>query len=268
MLEPFIWMFKTSGIKKHFFYLFGIFVLFSIFSGILTYLFNSIDNITFLKSYINIIWSICLISIFWFYQGYFFNLVEKIISRDWDIESNNIYNKNVKTIFKISLPELNFFKNLWRGIASSIAIVLLLLPFILLITTSNAIFILSKLSPFVVTIIYVFLLLFFPALLWNYSTNNSIIAVFNYRKAIFIMGNYTWNYIKNILIAIIYSIINGLIINLIVNIFAKNRIFFAEHHGINLIYGLILLFIFITNYIYCLYVNAYLLGTITPANEY
>ena len=267
MLEPFIWMFKISGIKKHCIYLYSVFIAFFTFFGFLTYLLNSIDSLLFFKSYINIIWFICLLLLFLFFQGYFFNLVENIIMRDWDIESSAIYTKKVKTIFKISLPELYFFKILWRGIASSVAIVLLLLPFILLVTTSNAVFVLSKLSSFFVLLIDLFLVLFFPALLWNYSIRNSIVAVFNYRKAIYIMGNYTGSYIKNILLGIIYYLIDGWIINFIVNIFAKNRIFFAEHHGINLVYGLILLLIFFTNYIYSLYVNAYLLGTIAPIDE-
>lgn len=267
MLEPFIWMFKTSGIKKHCIYLYSVFIAFFLFTGILVYLLNSLDSFLLFKPYINIIWFICLLLLFLFFQGYFFNLVENIIMRDWDIESTTVYSKKVKTVFKISLPELNIFKIFWRGIASSVAIILLLLPFILLVTTSNAIFVLSKLSSLFVILIYLFLLLFFPALLWNYSTRNSIVAVFNYRKAIYIMGNYTGSYIKNILLGIIYYLIDGWFINIIVNIFAKNRIFFAEHHGINLVYGLILLVIFFTNYIYSLYVNAYLLGTIAPVDE-
>lgn len=267
MLEPFIWMFKTVGIRKHFIYLCSVFIFFFAFFGLIFYLLNSVDSFIFLKPVINLIWFIFLLLLFLFFQGYFFELVGNIISRDWDIKADNVYNSKVKTIFKISLPELHFFKFLWRGIASFFAVVLMVLPFILLVTTSSAVIVFSNLSRLGVVFIYVFFLLFFPALLWNYSIRNSIVAVFNYRKVIYLMGNYTKNYFVNILLFILYVFVNGVILEFIVNIFAKNHTFFAGHHFINIVYSLILLFVFFVNYIYSLYVFAYLLGTIAPSEE-
>ena len=88
------------------------------------------------------------------------------------------------------------------------------------------------------------------------------IAVWNLRKAVYIAGNYTGKYILN---STIFCIFNFVVSFLVQVLFILGQIsptipfIFVILHTV----GVISYFI----YIYCIYVDAYLLGTIAPPHE-
>lgn len=103
-----------------------------------------------------------------------------------------------------------------------------------------------------------------PALLWNYAYKNSVVAVWNIRKAIYLMGNYPFRYIFNtilfILIAVGSSFVDG---------FAGNfmKVAFTSGDIIGMVLSALLLFLLSLKNIYLIFVFAYLLGTIAPTSE-
>lgn len=274
MLKPFVWMFSTENFKKHFLYLFFVFFKFVI-PAIILYVLGSctIGNFSF--------WSYVLSGVLFFapllcIQGYFWELTSQIISREWDIEGANINNGKIKQIYQIKFPELNTRKFIWRGIASIVANFIMFSPLL-------AIFYFSFVAGFfgiqffgtnmfenpsyyfaaiLAWIIYGFLT---PALLWNYAKQDSVVAVLNYRKAIYIAGNYTGKYILNCIIFIIFNTILSLTISAIFNLFSINTINLNE--PLTALTLLIFVTVIYVMYIYCTHVNSYLLGTITPPCE-
>lgn len=287
MLEPLIWMFKAENFKKHFFYLLIIcivYVLLALGFLVLTAIFGSnVDFVTSLSlKLVNL--AILLIPILCL-TGYFWSLTDNIINRENDITANNIYNGKLKVLNIIELPEFNFLRFVWRGIASIVATILLCLPVIMFYgsLTIN----LPDVSDFYgwtplqlsifTSIITLLIAIFIPALLWNYARRDSIVAVWNLPKAIYIIGNYSGTYFKNTFLFVASSYLNSYLIKIFTNLIGLNFTTSAASNGgillsisgSDIILPLILtILVFYVSGIYWIYVNAYILGTIAPPNEY
>lgn len=274
MLKPFVWMFSTENFKKNFLYLFFVFFKFIV-PAIILYVLGSctIGNFSF--------WSYVLSGVLFFapllcIQGYFWELTSQVISREWDIEGANIYNGKIKQIYQIKFPELNTRKFIWRGIASVVANFIMFCPLLVLLYFSafTGIFGIQLLgtnmfenpsyyyAAILAWIIYGFLV---PALLWNYAKQDSVVAVLNYRKAVYIAGNYTGKYILNCIIFVVFNSILSFAISAIFNLFSISTFNLSE--PLAALTLLILETVIYMVYIYCTFVNSYLLGTITPPEE-
>ncbi len=265
MFEPFSWMFKNNKFKEHFKYLFLILFRFMIPIIILSCVILFDKDLPPLWGYILVALSIILFIIpFMCINGYFWTLTECIINRETDIQGANIYNGKIKECNKITLPEISTKKFIWRGISSTVAIALLAVPIFLLLTSTAALSTISSFPIQVAIAILIFLCLFIPALLWNYAARDSIFAVWNIRKAIYIMGNYTGKYIFNTVLCVIVFILNSAIIALITAAFGVE----STTTGTDSIIKSAIISIFsYMIFLYSLYVYAYLLGTITPNCE-
>ena len=264
MFEPFVWMFKTEGFEKHFLYLFFMYIKFFV-PAIICLVIGlvSMHNPIFMASFFGL--SILLfIAPLLCIQGYFWELTQNIISRAWDISAANVYNGKIKEIYRVELPEIKTTRFIWRGIASGVATVMMLLPFALLVTSGTFLAAFSSLPITTALLLYVFLCAFIPALLWNYAVRDSVFAVWNIRKAIYIMGNYTGKYIWNTLLFIIFYLVDYALIAAIAFILGLNNIEPGFWSGIRLLIFYIFSYI---QYLYCIYVYAYLLGTIAPPHE-
>lgn len=265
MLQPFIWMFTTENFKKHFVYLFSYSVVFCVLTIITAILMFSETLPTYSRYICGLAGVILLLIPVLLTIGYFWNLTQQIISREEDISANSIYNGKIKHIYKIELPEFKFFQHLWRGIASIVANILLVIPYLYMIYLNTFSGSYSQTGPLVILAATIFYVLFCPALLWNYAKNNSVVSVLNIFKAINITGNYTLRYIRCIFMFIITYIVIALTDLLLYNFV---RPFMHENLNIfEIIVCLLSAIIFIAKYLYFLYVNAYILGTITPVDE-
>lgn len=274
MLKPFVWMFSIENWEKHFRYLFFTFFKF-IFPAIILYVVGccSIGNFSLccylLSGVLSILPFLCI-------QGYFWELTSQIISRELDVTGSNIYNGNIKQLYKIELPLINTRKFIWRGIASFVANVIMFCPILSLFYISTITGILGAnildsnifenpsyyYATILAWIIYGFLV---PALLWNYAKQDSVVAVLNYKKAIYIAGNYTGRYILNNIIFLVFNAILSFIFSAIFNLLSLQSLNFSEPSMVLtlLVLGTVIYII----YIYCTFVNSYLLGTIAPPSE-
>lgn len=270
-------MFNIDNFKEHFKYLFLILFKFFIPAICLACLVLFCKILPPLWGYVCSILSILLfIAPFLCIQGYFWELTSQIISREWDLTGASVYNGKMKQVYKIELPDINTKKFIWRGFASVVANIIMCWPLFAVFTLSTSlgiagvmylgtnIFEMQSYSTAIMgaSLLYVFLA---PALLWNYAKQDSVFAVLNFRKAIFVAGNYTGKYLLN---CILYAIFNALPSYLIIFLFTllqiQNPDFSNPLYFINLlIFGVV---VYIT-YIYCVFVNAYLLGTIAPPCE-
>lgn len=277
MFKPFSWMFKIDNFKEHFKYLFFILIKFFIPAICLSYLVLFCQALPPLWGYVCCALSILLfIAPFLCIQGYFWELTSQIISRDFDVVGGNIYNGKIRQVYKIELPDINTKKFIWRGIASIVANLIMFLPLISILSGSflldNFGVSLLSVNSFEtsgsmtaltgVAILYVFLA---PALLWNYAKRNSIVATLNFPKAVYIAGNYTGKYILNGVLFFVFNfIMSGLTSILSYLQFlltpAQRSPLFVLCFFVSYVIGYLI-------YIYCIFVNAYLLGTITPAGE-
>lgn len=258
MLQSFIWMFKTEGFKKHFLCLF--------FGSLLLYL------IAFALIFTNIfvlVPAAYLLSIVpsLYIMGYFWNLTEQIISRDNDISANNVYDGKITEVNRVTLPSLAFFKNIWRGIASIFAILLLLVPFIFLFAVGSKYGTLSIAIPMGSMLMTLFCVLLMPAMLWYYSYKNSVVSVWNIRKVIYIIGNYPLRYFSRVICLLILVVINSVIDSHLVKFLPANAQSMASLDFVGGIIAISVCLIFGLKYLYFVYVNAYLLGTIAPTSE-
>ena len=113
-----------------------------------------------------------------------------------------------------------------------------------------------------------------PALLHNYAYRDSVFAVLNLRKAVYLMGNYPFRYLWNTFLIFIFSLISAVILNFLSNIsgFSSNISNVNLSHVIANIHVIItfaiIMLVTIFWRIYPLFVNAYLLGTIAPKEEF
>ena len=273
MLEPLIWMFKAKDFGKRFIQLFftNVFAVLLFVLLFLNVFFNinvDIQSIPFLM----IAALVVFIAGCFVIQGYFWELVGNVISRDWDISASSVYSGKIKEKYIIKLPEFKPLKLCWRGLASVIATILMFLPFALLVisTSCTNVFIMpieyieqyNSLYKICYDILYFMFLLALPALLWNYAKQNSILAVWNVRKFIYLLDSYPAKYFINSIYFIIFYAINCVVL-------------FAIHYGMLLlgfttesfIPQIVSVFVASFLYLYNLHVYAYLLGTITPVTE-
>ena len=286
MFEPLIWMFKIPEFKKHFAYLFLMGLIFLAIAMLIPCVdvFIKQDGNIYYNSIISLVQLIFLLIPILCFTGYFWALADSIINRDDDVIASNIYNGRIKTVKKISLPELKFLNFVWRGIASIFATILLCLPCYLIY--SKIIVNLQEVSQFwqwgnniqvfYVLFLIIFVSVFIPALLWNYARRNSVIAVLNIPKAVYIMGTYTGKYVLNTFLFFLLSVIYAIIINEIITItgvhvdfsISTNRVLRYAISGdkIFLVSALLNMINYIIS-IYWIFVNSYLLGTIAPTSE-
>ena len=268
-MEAFIWMFKKENFKKHF--------LFLIFTSILLFIFVIAYFVAI--SFINIanpIYGILLVilgyilSLFpiFFPLGYFWELVNNIINRESDILANQIYDGKIKKVYIIDLPHTNVFKLIWRGFSSIVANIFIILPYIYLIYLAKNNETLVNPDILVITISILFYLLL-PALLWNYAKQNSVVATLNIPKAVFLVGNYTFSFLKGLFFLAIIYLGNLFIDYFFIQLLCKLSLAGTEIKSILFLFGIFLYSIFtmIKSY-YFIYVNAYILGTIIPIQEF
>ncbi len=277
MPEPFIWMFKVKDFRKHFIFV-SLFCTFLLLAAMVLFFSDKILQISKYSYALKIVSYFVFAIPVLFYLGYFWNITDEIINRDWDVKSASIYNGRTTVINKITLPEINIFKYIWRGFASIVASIFLLIPIILLVgynlkntqLTLEYFNLNSSNAKIFYSAIYIFICSFIPALAWNYARRDSVIAVWNFPKAVFIMGNYPIRYWLKMIGFVTVNILNGIFIakllNLSFDIFS-GPINTISLHNINyqpLIAYSVLLIILNT---YILFVNAYFIGTLTPPNE-
>lgn len=267
MFKSLYWMFQQKNFVKHISFL----CFASIFSYILMIAFAYITNF---YSKGSLEYNVILgISTFFFcvpillFQGYFWNMTENIIDRKEDLVINDVYDGIAKKNYIIELPDLNFFKLVWRGIASIVAGVLSLLPYYLLIFFAIIAGTFTLLPPWILVVIYIFYILLFPALFWNYAKENSVFAVLDILKAGRIIDSAGWKYFLTI---IFFLIVNG--IGFIIDYFFYST-FLVSAGKLEIEYlanlSLLIYAIFIgIKTIYTTYVNSYLLGTLAPTSEY
>ena len=261
-------MFKAENFTSHIQYLFKLVLISFILSCItliIPYLFDNPNIslfISVLQYGIPLIISLAL-------TGYFWELTENVINRKTDIIASNVYQKNsFKHILTIELPELNFRKFLWRGFASIVATIIFLYPLVMLILFSlfgaglSGNFNIDTVMAYIGC--YIFIGYLVPALLWNYAYRNSVFSMINIPKAVHIIGTYPFKYTVNVFILLIFvaiqyiiSISLGMVFGISAAALKSGMSFFS------------ILYTFITSlfYIYWIYVNAYLIGTIVPADE-
>ena len=97
-------------------------------------------------------------------------------------------------------------------------------------------------------------------------TKDSIVAVLNLRKAIHIMGNFFTKYILNVLILSIIFLADFLIIAFVVYSLGLGTT--STQTSVEIVFKFIIFLLFmVVKGVYTTFVNAYLLGTITPPGE-
>ncbi len=267
-MEAFFWMFKKEEFKQHFSFLcFGTIILF-IMAIIIAVLLNLINvpSLLFKSIIVGISILVFLLPLF-FPLGYMWELTGNIINRDFEIVASNVYNGKVKEVYNIELPKLNLFRFIWRGFASFVANFIMLIPYTVLIyvALTQETMLSSGVLILLLSVIFYFLL---PGVLWNYAKQNSIFAVLNVPKAIFLAGNYTFRYLKAILLFLIIYFLNIFIDSSFVKplypLFGGS----FDFHNIPMLIGvLIALILGMIKTFYLIYVSAYILGTIVPTQE-
>ncbi len=288
-IEPLVWMFKTPNFKQHFFKLIGISFLFWILLFILSIFTKNLSTGSDLLSMILIgIAALVLIVLpYLLITGYFWCLTDNIIDRDLDADVNSIYDgRSAKFKNVITLPEWDVPRFIWRGFAAIIATIILCIPFVELC----ALYLLnqSEISNFwainttyasgLLVILILLSGILVPALLWNYARRDSVVAVLNIPKAIYIIGTYTGKYITNAFLFVLYSILQLFLLTGIIMLFGQS---IPEVGSLNNLMSILaesssglsinVVILNIVGFIICLYrlfVDAYLLGTIAPPSEY
>lgn len=261
IFKSFIWMFETDNFWKRVKQLFLIVILLYILS-ILCYFAGKIEGIGYIAKQVFYLGSILSVTFSWLIlQGYFWNLTSNVISRDVDIVANNVYSGKIKNVYTIHLPEFKPIKFLWRGFASVVASILMVLPYSVLVFSTiftasfsmpwDNIQMYHRIYTISYNLLYLFFFLFMPALLWNYAKQNSVVAVWNIPKAVYIVENYFLNYVGHTVIFILFYMLNCAVLLAIFKLFGNTVMYLAS--------GIL--------YIYSLHVYAYLLGTITPVSE-
>lgn len=274
MFEPFVWMFKKENFKKHFLYLTLLTPLLYVSGFVLAILgfmnggFATTEGlILIVGAFLLMIAGSCLPS------GYFYDMTENIIDRETRYTASNIYNgKAPKSYFVFDLPDFNLFKHIWRGVASFVATILMILPYVLLmiftIFTGTLAGTLCNVDPLLYVGAYFFYCFFFPALLWNYARTNSVFAVLNIFKAVNIIGNYTLAYMWRVVVFIILFVFNYIVDTFIGAIAGLSSNPTIDDISITRIFVMFFAVgvIWLKN-LYFWFVYAYLLGTLAPSEE-
>lgn len=280
MIKPLIWMFKIENFREHYWKLFRNYFFFVLVALGLMLLSVGFHDYQALSGILLVLSCIVFIIPFLMCQGYFWELTDEIISRDYDITASEVYNGRISQIFKIGLPRWNTKKFIWRGVASIVATLILFVPMIAMFVFgailgtipayevySIPIFSIYSfgVTPMVLLCLMTYLII--PALLWNYAKRNSIIAVLNLRAGIYLMGNYAGRYFFNSFCFIVYYFIDYLIMALLVKLFFGNGILAAQDNLIGLILFGVFSLIWVLKYLYTIFVGAYLLGTISDPGD-
>lgn len=277
MFEPFIWMFKAEDFRQRYLQLLVSIIVFLSISVILYLLGKNIFE-DFYFSKISLLLSVLLpLVLIFLIQGYFWELTANVIARDMDIVASNIYSGKIKQIFIVKIPEFKPFVFIWRGFASFIASILMFIPFVLLVisTQYTSIFfepyenidLYHKLYALSYNIIYFLFFALVPAFLWNYAKQNSVVAVWDLRKAIYIFETYPFKYIWNTFVFIVFYIFNYVILYGIQKyLFHFEALKVIDFNIVNISAFAFILIAYLI-YLYSLHVYAYLLGTITPISE-
>ncbi len=270
MIEPLIWMFKLPEFKKHFIYLAAIGLIFFVLATCSLYLTFFVDFYT--NKISMIVFAALIIVPILCLTGYFWCLAENIINRQDCLVANSIFNGKIHMVKNIKLPNWDFRKFLWRGIASIFATIILYIPcsFVCLKVFNN----LNNLnvSQVMLFCVLLFIISFIPALLWNYAKRDSVVAVLNIPKATYIMGTYTWRYIFNTILFVLFSVVYASLIYFIAGLLGLDSSIFQLNidSGQSIIIPIPLMLLFLISYItsiYWLFVNAFLLGTLAPTSE-
>lgn len=283
MLKPLFWMFKEKDFKKHFCILLLIELLFFVFGIIALCVLLPMN----LDRQIGVIVSLMVMFLipFLFIQGYFWELTECVINREIDLTASNIYDGKINNNIKIKLPKINVLRMLWRGIASIVASIILFVPAVSILiwfsTTGCEAYRLydvgQDLILYLSQFIMLFIVLFVPALLYNYAKKDSVFAMLNLPSAVYIMGNYTWQYVKNtalfVLLSFVYSYILSFLakflnVEISINLVLSGRQTMSVNAENLILSTVLLLLVSFVFRVYFVYVNAYLLGTIAPRQEY
>ena len=268
-MNAFIWMFKEKDFKKHFVLLAQWILIGSILLLATAALFSifSLDDLFSKTSFLVIMGVLislpCLLPL-----GYFWELTENIIDRTYDIQSNSVYNGKIKKIYKIKLPIFDVPKFVWRGFASLVACAILfgLYGYLIYLYCKNAS---SYQYPEQMYIFFwILMATLLPALLWNYAKQNSILAVLNFPKAVYLIGNYFSRYIVVLIALFVIFVVNVFLDKFLVEFIQK---FIQSGIGVeNLILlpiFLIYLVLSILKDIYLIYVLSYILANIVPETE-
>lgn len=261
MIKPFVWMFEAENFWKRIVQLMAVQFLFYV----LVYGFNyagKFEQISYISKLVCYYLVIISLAVPWlFLQGYFWQLASNVISREVDISANSIYTGKIKNVYTIHLPEFKPVAFLWRGIASIVASMIMVLPYVMLVYST--IFTESFLMPWdnirafhhlyflSYNLLYLFFFAFMPAMLWNYAKQNSVFAVWNIPKAVYLLEHYFLRYVGNTILFVLFYILNCFVLYWVYQTFGN-------------VVTCIVAAIF---YPYSLHVYAYLLGTITPVAE-
>lgn len=256
-MEAFVWMFKKEDFKKHFIFVILSTIALFVLSVVFIHLLGFVELPGILNLYKNYIYlPIAFLPIF-LPLGYFWDLTENIIYRKSTVQMNNVYDGKFKKIYNINLPSLNIFKLIWRGFASIVANIIMIIPYLIIIFISAFAGVLRQVSPVLIITFLIMFWLLVPPLLWNYAKQNSVTAVLNIFVAINIIANHTLRYIKMIFLFILAGIINYAL-----------DVYFAKLISTNISAPLNIVLIFfiivsiILRYFYFNYVYAYILGTL------
>ena len=285
LIEPFIWMFSVENFKKHFIYLLlvpvvcwvTVFLMFLCTNGFTIQ--NLVLNVVLIVLTIFVLLCpiLCL-------TGYFWCLTDNIIGRNLEAKLNSVYNGKADFKNVITLPEWDIPRFIWRGIASWFASVIMYIPIVLVMVF--IIFNMSLIASFwnldprqmiiAVSIIMIMISLLIPGLLWNYARRDSVVAVLNIPKAIYLMESYPLKYFLNSFLMVVFSIARSFIIRAIMIAIGMGAIFatntapnsYADFFNPSFITAYVVSIIL--GYIldsYWIFANSYLLGTIAPPSE-
>ena len=265
MFKAFYWMFQKPENKKLFIknsmILFGVTILSLIILCVMVYLvfIESVFGclIIFVLPFLLIPALLTL--------GYFWEMTAGVIERKTDIVSSSVYNGKVKLIENIKLPEIKFFKFIWRGFSGFVALVIMEVPVIIVFLN---IIIFRKPEWFIVLVVIQVLILFlYPGLAWNYAKNNSVFSTWNLYTAGRLLenrpGRYLWNLLLTILAWVAFIIITG-IVEYFIGTLSESDINNMQKFIIYLLPTLI----FYIPYIYLQHVFAFLIGTLGNSNDY
>lgn len=268
MFKAFFWMFQRKDLCKSFFLnsiviLLVAAIIMAIFclSGYMVL----INKYT-LYGYLGTIFALgCALLLTYFVWGYFWELTASIIERKSDILSSSIYGGQVSVVEVIELPKIEFFKFCWRGFSSSIAMLIMELPVVLLLFSILLFF--DKSYIYVIYVVQILIWFLLLGLFWNYAKNNSIFSMLNVYIAGYLIENhplrYIWNTILNIInYALYYAVV--LLVALLLHVKANTD--YTNFYDCIRLAGAE--FALLLPFFYLLHVQAYLVGTLSPNDDY
>ena len=268
MFKAFYWMFERKDVRNKFFKR-NIYIL--IIAAIIALIFSLSCHLIFTNTYIfygylGLFVTFCFtLLLSYFVLGSFWELTASVIERKTDIISSDIYGGKVSLAEFITLPEINILKFIWRGFSSSIAMIIMEIPVVILFFST--IFLRRSECIYVVYAVQFLIWFLSLGLFWNYANNNSIFSMLNIYVAGYLLENhpfkYIWNSILNIVnYALFYAV--GIAIIVIFNISLKQD--FNTYYDCIKFAGFEI--VALVMWIYILHVQAYLVGTLSPNNDY